>query len=96
MFAGDNPAVSDTDIVLSVDSNLFVMSPEVIQPLISSPDMVAWVLNWNPENYTSKAEWFQTTFQNTFNMNLLAMRAASWREVTGYQGSTEGLVRQYR
>ena len=47
MFAGDNPAVDGTDIVLSVDANLFVMSPEIIQPLISSPDMVAWVLNWN-------------------------------------------------
>ena len=92
MFAGDNAAVADTDIVLTVDVNLFVMSPEIIRPLLSSPDMVAWILNWNYQNYTGWGEYFQ----KTFNMNLLAMRAASWREVTGYYGSTEGLVRQYR
>ena len=95
MFAGDNPAVADNDIVLNVDANLFVMSQEIIRPLISSPDMVAWVLNWNHENYTNN-ERFKQPFQNTFNMNLLAMRAASWKEVAGYRGSTEGLVRQYR
>ena len=92
MFAGDNAAVADTDIVLTVDANLFVMSPEIIRPLLSSPDMVAWVLNWNYENYTNN--W--TFLQNTFGIGLMAMRAASWKEVTGYQGSIEGLVKQYR
>ena len=92
MFAGDNAAVADTDIVLAVDANLFVMTPEIIRPLLSSPDMVAWILNWNYQNYTGKGEYFR----KTFNMNLLAMRAASWREVTGYKGSIEGLVKHYR
>ena len=92
MFAGDNAAVAETDIVLTVDVNLFVMSPEIIRPLISSPDSVAWVLNWNYENYTGPGEYFK----KTFNMNLLAMRPASWREVTGYKGSIEGLVEHYR
>ena len=93
MFAGDNAAVAETDIVLSVDANLFVMSPEIIRPLISRPDRVAWILNWNYENYTEN---YMRYFEMTFNMNLLAMRAASWREITGYQGSIEGLVRDYR
>ena len=92
MFAVDNAAVADTDIVLTVDANLFVMSPEIIRPLLSSPDMVAWVLNWNYENYTNN--W--TFLQNTFGIGLMAMRAASWKKVTGYQGSIEGLVKQYR
>ena len=92
MFAGDNAAVADNDIVLAVDANLFVMSPEIIHPLISSPDMVAWVLNWNYENYTENYRYFEMTF----NMNLLALRAADWRKVTGYQGSIEGLVSYYR
>ena len=96
MFAGDNPAVTDTDIVITVDANLFVMSPEIIRPLTSSPDMVAWILNWDYENYTSKAEWFQKTFQNTFAMSLMAMKAITWKEITGYQDSIEGLVRYYR
>ena len=37
MFAGENPAVADSDIVLAVDANLFVMSPEIIRPLVSRP-----------------------------------------------------------
>ena len=92
MFAGDNPAVADTDIVLAVDANLFVMSPEIIGPLVSSPDMVAWVLNWNYQNYTGGGQYFK----KTFGIGLMAMRAADWREITGYRGSIEALLRHYR
>ena len=92
MFAGDNTAVADTDIVVAVDANMFVMTPEIIRPLLSSPDKVAWVINWSTENYTENWRYFEMTF----NMNLLAMRAADWRKVTGYQGSIEGLLIQYR
>ena len=95
MFAGENPAVADSDIVLTVDANLFVMSPEIIRPLISSPETVAWVLNWNYDNYTGPRLNFRY-FQNTFGIGLMAMRAADWMEVTGYQGSIEGLLSYYR
>ena len=90
MFAGDNAAVADSDIVLSVDANMFLMSPEIIRPLISNHDMVAWVYAWS--NFTGPGDYWT----NTFAIGLMAMRAASWREVTGYQGSIEGLVRYYR
>ena len=92
MFAGDNAAVAETDIVLSVDANLFVMSPDIILPLTSSPDMVAWILNWNYKNYTGPGQYFTKTFA----LGLMAMRAASWKEFTGYNGSIEGLVKYYR
>jgi len=93
MFAGDNPAVADTDIVISVDINLFVMTPEIIRPLISSPDMVAWIMDVGlPNNYTNKGNYWPKTFA----LGFMAMRAASWREITGYNGSIEGLVRHYR
>ena len=95
MFAGDNAAVADTDIVVTVDANLFVMSPEIIRPLISSPDRVAWVINWSYENYTGSTLNLKY-FQNTFSAGLMAMRAASWMEVTGYRGSIEGLVNYYK
>ena len=84
--------MAETDIVLSVDANLFVMSPDIIRPLISSPDVVAWVINWNYENYTGPGQYYK----KTFGAGLMAMRAASWREITGYQGSIEGLVNYYR
>ena len=90
MFAGDNAAVADSDIVLSVDANMFLMSPEIIRPLISNHDMVAWVYAWS--NFTGPGDYWT----NTFAIGLMAMRAASWREVTGYQGTIEGLIKHYR
>ena len=92
MFAGDNAAVAETDIVVTADVNLFVMSPEIIRPLLSSPNMEAWIINWNYDNYTGPEEYFKKTFK----MSLMAMKPATWREVTGYNGSIEGLVKYYR
>ena len=68
------------------------MTPEIISPLFSSPESTAWVLNWNYLNYTGPGEFFK----KTFGLGLMAMRAATWREVTGYQGTIEGLVTHYR
>ena len=90
MFAGDNPAVADTDIVLSVDANLFVMSPEIIWALTSFPDMVAWI--HDADSMTKKDHYWK----NTFCLCFMAMRAASWREITGYNGNIEALVKHYR
>ena len=92
MFAGDNAAVADTDIVLAADANMFVMTPEIIRPLLSSPDMVAWILTWQHNNYTGEGPYWL----KTFGLGLMAMRAASWMEVTGYKGSIERLVRNFR
>ena len=91
MFAGDNAAVAESDIVLTVDVNSFVMSPEIIRPLLSSPDMVAWILEAPPQGLEA-----EPYYRHTFRVCLLAMRAASWREVTGYQGSIEGLLKYHR
>ena len=91
LFAADNPAVADSDIVLSVDADLFVMSPEIIRPLISSPDMVVWILQAPLKNMEKRPY-----FKHTFAVGLMAMRAAFWREVTGYQGSIEDFVKYHR
>ena len=69
--------------------NLLMRSPEIP---VSRPDMVAWVLNWNYQNYTGRGQYFK----KTFGIGLMAMRAAAWRKITGYQGSIEALLRHYR
>ena len=91
MFAGENPAVADTDIVLSVDADMMPMSPEIIRPLFSSPDMVAWILQGPLKGMAQRPY-----YKHTFCVCLLAMRAASWREVTGHQGSIEDLIKHHR
>ena len=90
MFAVDNDAVADTDLVITVDINLFVMTKEIISPMLSQPGMTAWV-----PQYTDTAH-ISTGKGETFNQNLVAMKAAAWRDITGYQGDIQELVRRYR
>ena len=90
IFAVDNEAVADTDLVITVDINLFVMTEEILSPLLSQPSMTAWV-----PQYADTAD-ISTGRGETFNQNLVAMRAADWRKITGYQGDLTELVRHYR
>ena len=90
MFAVDNEAVADTDLVITVDINLFVMTKEILRPVLSQPGMTAWV-----PQYTDTAS-IPTGRGETFNQNLVAMRAGVWRDITGYQGDIQELVRHYR
>ena len=90
MFAGDNVNVAENDIVMTVDVNLFVMTPEIITPILARPGLVAWV-----PQYSDTAD-ISSGRGETFNQNLVALRAADWRRVTGYKGSIEDLVRYYR
>ena len=90
MFAGDNVNVAEGDIVMTVDINLFVMTEKLISPLLEQPGRVAWV-----PQYTDTAD-ISSGRGETFNQNLVAMTAADWREVTGYSGDIEELVRYYR
>ena len=90
MFAGDNIQVAEDDIVMTVDINMFVMTEKIIAPILESPGMIAWV-----PQYSDSAD-ISTGRGETFNQNLVAMRAASWRDVTRYRWNLEELVRYYR
>ena len=90
MFAGDNIHVAEDDIVMTVDINMFVMTEKIIAPILESPGMVAWV-----PQYSESAD-ISTGRGETFNQNLVAMRAADWRDVTKYRWNLEELVRYYR
>ena len=90
MFAVDNEAVADTDLVITVDINLFVMTEQILSPVFSRPSMTAWV----PQNADTAD--ISTGRGETFNQNLVAMRAADWKKITGYQGDLQKLVRTYR
>ena len=96
MFAGDNPSVADNDIVIVVDINLFVATEDIIRPILSHPDKLVW----NPlydvtRRLTNGFQDFDGLY-GTFCIDLMAMRARTWAEVTGYQGSLQELVRHFR
>ena len=65
----------------------------------------AWIHSLNVDFGWSFIQWsavctrmveVAAAFENTFGLGLMAMRAADWMEVTGYQGSIEGLLSYYR
>ena len=58
--------------------------------LDQSPDMVAWV----PQYHDTAA--ITTGTGETFNQNLIAMRAGMWRQMTGYDGNLDNLVKHFR
>ena len=90
LFAGEHPAIGEDDIVMTVDVNLFVMKRSILQPLYTAPDMVAWV-----PQYEDTAS-ISTGRGETFNQNLIAMRAKTWSSITGYNGSLLHLVNDFK
>ena len=62
---------------MTVDVNLFVMTPDIVKPILSHPAMTAWV----PQYHDTAAE---TSGRGvTFNQNLIAMKAKTWKDITG-------------
>ena len=93
MFAVDNEQVSEGDIVVTVDINLFVMTPAILSFLTAAPEVVAWV-----PQYHDTADISSGTGE-TFNQNLVSMRAGDWARVTGYDEAGRdlgALVQHYR
>ena len=90
LFAGENPNVMPDDIVMTVDVNLFVMTKDILLPIITSPWMTAWV-----PQYEDSAS-ISTGKGRTFNQNLIAMKAKTWCSITQYTGNLTELVERYK
>ena len=89
LFAIDNENVDDEDIVVTADSNLFVMSKDILDFLYQYPNMTAWVPKYHD---TVK----QSGPDGTFNQNLIAMKAKMWRQITRYDGKLKNLIQHFR
>ena len=81
--------VDEEDIVVTADSNLFVMSTDILDFLYQYPNMTAWVPKYHD---TVK----QAGPDGTFNQNLIAMKAKIWRQITGYDGKLKNLIQHFR
>ena len=76
------------DIVVTVDVNLFPMTSHLLDPILMHRDMVAWV-----PQYEDTAS-ISTGRGETFNQNLIALRAQDWLRITGYSGSLTRLKKK--
>ena len=89
LYAIENENVDDEDIVVTVDSNLFVMSKDILDFLDQYSNMTVWVPKYHDTlNGTGP--------DATFNQNLIAMKAKMWKKITGYEGKLNDLIHKYR
>ena len=90
MFAVDHPLVEETDIVVTVDCNMFVMSSKILQYLFQHPNKNAWVPKYHETVGVGIGP------GETFPMGLTAMKAEQWKRISGYDGDLNKLVQMYR
>ena len=83
-------------VSMVVDINLFVASPDIISPILTHPDKLVWNPTYEISSRLTNGFQLYDGIFSTFCIDLMAMRARTWAEVTGYQGSLEQLVRHFR
>jgi len=90
LVAGDHPQIMDWDIVVTVDVNLFVVNDNVIKPFRDFPEKLIWI-----PQYEETVDVREGTGE-TFNQNLIGMRASTWRQILNYRGDINTMLEQFR
>ena len=78
-LAFTNPRIEDDDVVVTFDVNGFVMNDTILDPIYEHPRMRAWIFQ-----YADTAGIVSGTGE-TFNQNLIALRAKDWKRMLGYE-----------
>lgn len=66
MWAFQEPIINENDIIVTVDVNLFVMSPKILDPIYENPDKKIWVFGWHDTSF------IESGIGETFNQNLMS------------------------
>ena len=66
MWAFQEQMINDEDIIITVDVNLFVVGPQILEPIHENPNVKIWVFQWH------NAAFIDTGIGETFNQNLMA------------------------
>ena len=69
LWAFQEDEINDSDIIVTADANLFVMVPDILDPITQNPDMKTWIFQYDRAANKDKG------FGETFNQNLIAARA---------------------
>jgi len=86
MWAFQDPMVRDDDIIVTVDVNLFVVTPKILDPIHENPDLKVWVYQWD------RAAFVESGIGETFNQNLICAEAKVWRQIV--EPGEEALLNQ--
>ena len=74
MWAFQEPMIKENDIIVTVDVNLFVMSPKILDPIYENPDKKVWVFGWYDTSF------IESGIGETFNQNLMSAEAKGMYE----------------
>ena len=66
MWAFQEPMINDKDVIITVDVNLFVATPNILDPIYEYPDLKIWNYQWH------RAAFVNTSIGETFNQNLIS------------------------
>ena len=66
MWAFQEPMIQEDDIIVTVDVNLFVMTPKILDPIFQYPDKKLWVFAWYETAFIAPG------IGEPFNQNLMS------------------------
>ena len=66
MWAFQEPMIQEHDIIVTVDVNLFVMTPKILDPIFQYPNKKLWVFAWYETAFIAPG------IGEPFNQNLMS------------------------
>jgi hypothetical protein len=69
MWAFQETSIGENDIIVTVDANLFVMTPKILDPIHQNPNMKIWIFQYDRGAFKKQG------IGETFNQNLIATKA---------------------
>ena len=65
LWAFQETTIDENDIIVTVDANLFVMTPKILDPIYQNPSMKIWIFQYD------RAAFIDQGIGETFNQNLV-------------------------
>ena len=90
MWAFNDPAVSNDDLVMTIDANAFVYNASSLNPIYQNPDKLVWVFQYED------TAWIRTGIGETFNQNFIVAYADVWKTIVAPERtSSQALSRDW-
>ena len=81
MWAFQEPMVKNDDIIVTVDANLFVMTPKILIPLSQNSNKTIWIFQWDRAAFKTEG------IGETFNQNLIAAKPKGTIDINNFSFS---------
>ena len=79
LWAFQEPMISEDDIIVTVDVNLFVTSRIILDPIYQHPDLQIWVPQWHNTAFGKDG------IGDTFNQNLISAQSKGNESIKSFE-----------